>query len=160
MADKTAPAKKDTSLKTCRCSIFEVGTEIEVDGQPDRTIETTGCDRQTNNAFAQGHDAKAVSFLVRAHLAGKTIWKSDGGVLITFAGPVEAARSISAPLAAKAEKMLATAAKKADAKTARATEKANQQAANAGQEQRPAEGEPAPETRPAPRRRSRAKTTA
>jgi hypothetical protein len=129
----TTKTAKDKSLKPCTCSLFEVGEEFETDGQPDRSIFTTNCDRKTNNRFAQGHDAKLVGFLVRAHLDGQTIWQQDGGILITFGGPVEAAGAVSASLAAKAEKMLATAAKKAEAKAVREAAKTAKKDAAANQ---------------------------
>lgn len=144
------PAPTAKTLKPCTCSTFEVGDfEPNKDGAEFRTE----CDRQTNRLFAQGHDAKLISFLVKGEIDGYTI-RNNGGV--TFSGAVAAAKSISQPLADKAATMLAKAKERADAKAAREANK--KQAAN--QEQAPAEGKPAAEAKPAPRRRGRAKTTA
>lgn len=125
-------ATKDRSLKPCRCSLFEVG---EFDAEKDGAEFTTECDRQTNNLFAQGHDARLVSFLVRGQLDGYEIRTVQGGVSVTFPGAFAAASSVSEALGRKAEKMLAVAAKKAEAKAQReAAKKAKtKQAANTSQ---------------------------
>jgi uncharacterized protein with WD repeat len=142
----------DKSLKSCRCSLFEVG---EFDAEKDGPSFTTECDRQTNRLFAQGHDARLVSFLVKGQLDGYTI-RSTGGV--TFPDAIAAAKSISDALAIKAATMLANAEAKAKAKAEREAEKATKKAAAANAKQAPAEPEPAPkpEAKPTPRRRGKA----
>lgn len=159
MTETAAPAKKaPKSLKDCACRSFEVGEEFETGGQPDRSIFTTECDRSTHSVFAQGHDAKLVGFLVRAHLDGQTLWRNAGGMLVTFSGPVEAARTISEALAVKAEKMLATAKRKADERAARLADKEAKKTAKTNQPTATETTAPVPaETKSAPRRR-RAKT--
>lgn len=122
----TAPATRTRKgkLVTCKCRDFEA--HVMVDGSdPDTTeIETTGCDRQTNRLFAQGHDAKLVSFLVAAELAGHGIaWGRATGVLHT-GDAVLAARQISDALAAKTQKALNKAEEKAIARQARQDTKA------------------------------------
>ncbi|MFF5214805.1 hypothetical protein [Micromonospora sp. NPDC000442] len=105
----TAKRTRPTSPKPCRCSTFEVG----------EAFETTGCDRQTARLFAQGHDAKLVSFLVRAELDGKDIhWGRETGVLYS-GDAVTAAQSVSLALAAKAGAMLAKAQERAAKKAAK-----------------------------------------
>ena len=52
MTYKTRPKRIPTpirnKLRPCACSTFEIGTEYtNASGEPDRTIETTGCTRQT-----------------------------------------------------------------------------------------------------------------
>lgn len=105
-AAKGKPAKVKAAPKACACRRFEVGEEWEENGQPMRGDDTTGCEQTTLSTFAQGHDAKLVSFLVQAELDGNTIWSTDGGLLITHGGAESAAATISAPLAAKAKAAL------------------------------------------------------
>ncbi|MEU9506488.1 hypothetical protein AB0D32_09445 [Micromonospora sp. NPDC048170] len=67
MAKRTRPG----ALKPCACRSFAV-----LDG--DQVTETTGCDRMTNRQFAQGHDAKLKSMLIRAGVAGLQVrWTED-----------------------------------------------------------------------------------
>jgi len=131
MAAKT----KTTALHPCACSTFEFG---EFDGNNEAAESyDTGCTRQTNRIFAQGHDAKLVGFMVRAELAGEEIRMIDGGVAITFIGAVAAAGRISDALAIKAQAQLDAArarvakaaareASKAARKSAKKAEAANQ----------------------------------
>ncbi|WP_406105412.1 hypothetical protein [Micromonospora globbae] len=64
---RTKPGK----LTTCRCAAFAV-----IDGN--RVVEQTGCTRQTNRQFVQGHDAKLKSLLIRAGVAGLRVrWTED-----------------------------------------------------------------------------------
>lgn len=133
-AEKPKREKKAPAVpRNCLCQLFQVGEDIEVDGQPDRTIFTTECTQTTLRNFAQGHDARLVSFLVKGAVDGYTIWKEDGGMLHTFPGPVEAAASISEPLGVKAEKAYTNAKSRltavADRKAARDKVKADRIAA-------------------------------
>lgn len=141
--ETTAPATeakpertKKTALKPCACSYFEIGTEFENEqGEPDRTVETTNCTRQTHRIFAQGHDAALVSFLVKAEYDEQTIWRADGGLLTTYSGAAHAASSLSEALAEKAEKALANlrerSAAKRDREATRAAATAEREAAKA-----------------------------
>lgn len=128
-ATTTAPAKTAKMLKACRCSTFEVG---EFDAEKDGVEFGTECSRQTNRLFAQGHDAKLVSFLVNGELDGYEIRTAQGGVAITFPGAVAAASSVSEALGVKAAAMLANRKAKAEAKATRQAERAAKktQAAN------------------------------
>lgn len=114
---KPTKTKKAGKLVPCFCRTFEVGEDIETNGQPDVTIETTGCDRMTNRTFAQGHDAKLVSFLVRAELDGKDIRYGRDTGLVTTTDAVAACRLVSQELAHKAKVALAN-GKDKDAKKA------------------------------------------
>lgn len=98
-------APRNRSLKTCACANFYA---IEtIDG--DQRIYGTGCVRQTNLIFAQGHDAKLVSFLVKADLSSDEIRWNNNGVDHLQAGAAEAAAMVSSALAAKAERALVNA---------------------------------------------------
>lgn len=128
---KTAPAPK--SLKPCSCSLWEVGT---FDGDDETAPSwTTDCSASTTRLFAQGHDAKLVSFLVRGQLDGYELRTTEGGISITFPDAAAAAGSVSPALAVKATNMLRVAKAKIDARIAREAEKANKKNAAATQEQ-------------------------
>ncbi|MFE2612272.1 hypothetical protein ACFXA2_01480 [Micromonospora chalcea] len=116
MAKRTKVGK----LGPCTCSKFEVGVTVDgPDGsEPDVTIETTGCDRRTPRLFAQGHDAKLVSFLVRAELDGKEVRYGRGEGTVITSDAVTALKSVSEALAVKAAAMLAKAQERAAKKAA------------------------------------------
>lgn len=100
---KAPKVKPEPSL--CACSQFEVGETDEVN-EEDRTVFTTECDRKTLSTFAQGHDAKLVSFLVQAEFDKQNIWQSRDGVLVSYSGAAHALSSISEKLAEKADAAL------------------------------------------------------
>lgn len=78
--------KPKNQLGSCECANWEIGFTVDgEDGdEPDVTIETTGCDKQTKRMFAQGHDAKLKSLLIRAGVAGMEVrWGRNGGVVVT-----------------------------------------------------------------------------
>lgn len=104
---KPAKSKKAGKLTPCFCRTFEVGVDTGTDENPDITIETTGCDRMTNRTFAQGHDAKLVSFLVAAELDGKDIRYGRDSGMVTTTDAVGAAKLVSQELAHKAKVALA-----------------------------------------------------
>lgn len=109
-----------TKTVQCLCQSFEFG---EFDGENEAAVSyDTNCSSTTTKVFAQGHDAKLVGYLVRAELAGEEIRIVDGGVAITFAGPVDAALRVSEALAAKTQAQL-------DAALARVAKKAAREAA-------------------------------
>lgn len=106
-AEATKPvkvAKAKVEPHPCACSTYEVGEEYETDGKPDRSIFTTECDATTIRTFAQGHDARLVSFLVSAELDKQKIWRNTGSVLFSFTGAEHAASHVSDALADKAKK--------------------------------------------------------
>lgn len=107
-------APRNRSLKPCACRRF-YAVEV-VDG--DERSYSTGCLRETNNIFAQGHDAKLVSFLVKADVCGDEIWQygSGDGHETKLAGAQSAAATISAELAAKAERAVLNALDKISAR--------------------------------------------
>ncbi|WP_431876698.1 hypothetical protein [Micromonospora marina] len=116
MAKRTKVGK----LGPCTCSKFEVGVTVDgPDGsEPDVTIETTGCDKQTKRLFAQGHDAKLTSFLVRAEIDGKEVRYGRGEGTVITSDAVTALKSVSEALAVKAAAMLAKAQERAVKKAA------------------------------------------
>jgi len=107
-AEPTAEeAKKPKTSKdphACLCSLFEVGMFDETEGTPDEQVYNTDCSATTKRTFAQGHDARLVSFLVDGHFDGYSIRMVQDGVATTFATPEDAARVASEELAAKALK--------------------------------------------------------
>lgn len=107
-------------MNKCLCSQFEFGT-FEINSDDDYG---TDCRQSTTRAFAQGHDAKLVGFVVRAELAGQEIRQNNGGVIHSFQGAVHAAGVVSEALAAKAQAQL-------DAARARVAKKAAREAAKA-----------------------------
>lgn len=110
---------KTGSLRPCTCRSFEAGTRTEVTGgDVDFTdVRTTGCTASTTRLFAQGHDAKLVSFLVAAELDGLEIALVDQGS--SWGRAEDAARTISDALAIKAAAMVAVAVRRAAKKQAR-----------------------------------------
>ncbi|MBQ1017749.1 hypothetical protein KBX71_07680 [Micromonospora sp. D93] len=115
---------KAGKLGPCQCSRFEVGTTTDgPDGiEPDITIETTGCDRETPRLFAQGHDAKLVGFLVRAELEGKEVRYGRAEGVVISSDAVSALGTISDALAAKGAAMLASRRAKAATKKTKKVE--------------------------------------
>lgn len=73
-------------LKNCRCSIYTAVTaEItDADGEMIDIEEiSTGCTATTRNEFAQGHDAKLKSFLIKAGVAGYEVARVEGGLRVS-----------------------------------------------------------------------------
>lgn len=119
MTNPTAP--RTGSLKPCSCRLFEAGNRVDVAGGDVDFVDvkTTECKASTTRLFAQGHDAKLVSFLVAAELDGLEIALIDQGT--SWGRAQDAAATISEALAIKAANMIATAQAKADKKAARKT---------------------------------------
>lgn len=124
----TAPRTRTTALHACNCRNFEAGNRVDVEGGDVDfvNVRTTGCNASTTRLFAQGHDAKLVSFLVAAEQDGLEIALVGQGS--SWGRAEDAARTISDALATKAANMIATArtkaAKKAVAKLTRKVSKA------------------------------------
>jgi hypothetical protein len=97
---EAAPKINRNVDKPCLCSFYEVGNYEEGSDE----VFTTGCEQKTKRTFAQGHDARLVSFLVDGYFDGYDIRLVDGGVATTFATPGEAARVASESLGDKATK--------------------------------------------------------
>lgn len=121
-------------LTPCYCSNFEAHVapttgNVETDIAEDITILTTNCPRQTHNTFAQGHDAKLVSFLVQWDLAGYEIHSGrNSGVLRSHDSAETAGYAISAALGEKAARAIESAQAKALRKEVREAEKAERRA--------------------------------
>jgi hypothetical protein len=95
------PPKVKKEAHPCLCGFFEVGNYEDGNGDE---VFTTGCDQSTMRQFAQGHDARLVSFLVDGHFDGYTIRLVRGGVATSFGNPGDAARTASDALGDKAAK--------------------------------------------------------
>lgn len=125
-------AKAKPEPHPCLCSQFAVGEDIEDEnGQLTRNEFTTECDRTTQSTFAQGHDARLVSFLVSGELDGYLIYRADGEGQVTFTGAGHAAASISEALGAKADKALLNERAKLSAKQAKREEREGKRAEQA-----------------------------
>lgn len=101
-ATATPKVAKDTT-KPCFCSYFEVGDfDPAKVGTDEEEIFTTGCEQTTKRVFAQGHDARLVSFLVDGHFDGYSIRLVQDGKAVNFKTPGEAAARASDSLRDKA----------------------------------------------------------
>ena len=109
----TAPAEAPAEEKApkikpekhpCACQFFEVyGVDDDGNAKTDEVF-TTGCTQATGSTFAQGHDARLVSFLVDGQADGYSIRHVKDGVETKYATPGEAVSDISNALQTKAEK--------------------------------------------------------
>jgi hypothetical protein len=120
---------RTTALHACNCRNFEAGNRIDVEGGDVDFVDvrTTGCNASTTRLFAQGHDAKLVSFLVAAELDNLEIALVGQGS--SWGRAEDAARTISDALAIKAANMIATAQAKAAKKANKPARKATKVAA-------------------------------
>jgi hypothetical protein len=93
-ADK--PAKAEPKTTDCECGNWEIGRTHDAPaegGEPEVTIETTGCDSQTRRVFAPGHDAKLKSLLIKAGVYGMEVRTGrDSGLLQTMDAATAASR--------------------------------------------------------------------
>jgi hypothetical protein len=99
-----APKVAKDALKPCFCSYFEVGNFDPEVKDEDAEIFSTGCTQQTKRTFAQGHDARLVSFLVDGFFDGYDLRLVEGGVAVSFSDPAGAAARASDALRDKALK--------------------------------------------------------
>lgn len=102
--EKPKPVKVIKQPHSCLCSSYEV-----VDKTDDKQVFTTGCTQTTMSKFAQGHDARLVSFLVDGFADGYQIRQvralSDGETeVIDHDTPADALVAVSEPLAEKANR--------------------------------------------------------
>jgi len=120
----TTPRTRTTSLHACSCRSFEAGTRVDLpNGDVDFVdVRTTGCNASTTRLFAQGHDAKLVSFLVAAELDNLEIALVGQGS--SWGRAEDVARTISDALAIKAATMVETAQAKAAKKANKPARKA------------------------------------
>jgi len=101
----------------CLCRFYEV-----YDPKDEEAVFTTGCELTTKATFAQGHDAKLVSFLVDGKADGYEIRTVKDGKTTKHDTPGEAVADASNALQTKAEKAWSNRVAKT---TAAATRKAN-----------------------------------
>lgn len=111
------PAKVVKEPNPCYCQAFEVR------GKDEDEVFATGCEATTKSTFAQGHDARLVSFLVDGYFDGYTLHTVVNGTHASYATPEDAARTASEPLAQKAKKATENRKAKLDAKTEAAAAK-------------------------------------
>jgi hypothetical protein len=120
-ADK--PAKTKAEPHPCLCGFFEVGVFDSEKAEAEQEIFSTGCEATTLRTFAQGHDARLVSFLVDGYFDGYALRFVKDGVGVSFATPADAALKGSEALAEKARKATDNRQAKNDAKGAKQAER-------------------------------------
>lgn len=141
----------------CYCSKFEVGDYS--DGKEDEVF-TTGCVQTTQGTFAQGHDARLVSFLVDGHFDGYTIRLVEHGAATrTFSNPGEAARTASEALGDKAAKATINRQAKEEAKKKRLADRESAKAEKLAAKKKAAADKAAAKEKAAAEKASKPKTT-
>lgn len=93
------PTKKAAEPHACYCQTYEV-----YDPKDAESVFATGCEQNTKATFAQGHDARLVSFLVDGHFDGYKIRQIHGDQPVEHDTPADAVNHVSVPLAEKANK--------------------------------------------------------
>jgi len=137
----STPRTRKGKLVACKCRDFEGHRPSGGSGEVE--ILTTGCTAQTNRMFAQGHDAKLVSNLVRWQLEECTIaWGRHSAQVLSMGDAVNAAASVSEALAVKTERALCKAMERRIAQQAREDTRARERAARGARPERPAVQEP------------------
>jgi hypothetical protein len=121
------PVKVDPT-KDCLCGNFEV-----FDPKDEDSVFNTGCNQTTKRQFAQGHDARLVSFLVGGVADGYSLRMVKDGVSQSFATPEDAARTASEALAQKAKLATENMQAKSAAKESKAAERATAKQAKAAE---------------------------
>lgn len=124
------PPKEKPAPKRCLCSAFEVGNYEQLDGNE---IFNTGCSQTTQRQFAQGHDARLVSFLVDGHFDGYKIRMITNGTAHLYDTPEAAASMASPALGEKARKATANRSAKNLTKLEKAKEREAQKSARASE---------------------------
>ena len=109
--EPTAPVKKVKASYACLCQSYEVADPADAD-----SVFTTGCEQTTNSVFAQGHDARLVSFLVDGHFDGYQLRRATAQGIELYATPADAVAHVSDALRDKATKATANRQAKAEAK--------------------------------------------
>ena len=105
--EQTEEAPKPTKVikqpQPCYCRTYEVADKEDPD-----SVFSTGCSGETKSMFAQGHDARLVSFLVDGHFDGYVIRQvlpdGDKTRTVVHDTPADAVAHISEALAEKANK--------------------------------------------------------
>jgi hypothetical protein len=123
---ETAPAEKPAKEPkakpqphACLCASFLLLDPEDKDAE--FRPECGGATTMRN--FAQGHDARLVSFLVAGHFDGYKIAQDSNGTRLLFDNPGHAAASVSEALGKKADAAVANEQAKKDAKTKREQER-------------------------------------
>jgi hypothetical protein len=93
--------------EACACSRFLLQDDKDVAEGESGPLFDTECTATTMRVFAQGHDARLVSFLVNGEHDGLTVLENRNGVHLRYDGATHAANSISQALGAKAEAAIA-----------------------------------------------------
>lgn len=120
-ADK--PAKKVVAEKPCLCRSYELYSPTD----PDEVFQTD-CELTTKATFAQGHDARLVSFLVTGLFDGYKLRQNVDGKVLEFADPASAVAGVSEALKNKALKATENGRKKlADKQVAKQLREAKKQ---------------------------------
>jgi len=122
IATPEKPAKEPRAAHSCLCGHFEVR------GKTEDEVFSTGCEQTTFSTFAQGHDARLVSFLVDGHFDGYSLWFVKDGER-KFDTPAGAAAMASDALRDKAVKATANRQTRVEAKNAREQARADAKAA-------------------------------
>lgn len=104
VATEEKPAKAAPAKHPCACQFYEVYGVDEAGNPKDDEVFTTGCNATTGSVFAQGHDARLVSFLVDGKGDGYSIRHVKDGHTKSFDTPGDAVSDISNALQTKAEK--------------------------------------------------------
>jgi hypothetical protein len=121
----------------CECSRYSVLVNLREAGNGDLEWDeelTTGCEATARKLFAQGHDAKLKSFLIKAGAAGHEVRREDGGMVTVADAATHANHYIFGHMiVAGIERAEAKAAAKAERQTAKVARR------------KPAAKKPAPE---------------
>lgn len=122
--DKAEKAPKVVKQpEPCACSRFLLADEKDLKEGEQPPLFNTDCKSTTMRVFAQGHDARLVSFLVQGEADGLTTLENRNGVHVRYDSAAHAASSISEALGAKAaaasERLKAAAGEKAEREAAR-----------------------------------------
>ena len=140
---ETPAATKADKKHPCLCSKLDVLVNVR-EGEHGGLVwdeeHTTGCDPEvlTSKTFRPGHDAKAVSFLLKAHEKGWEVSLLEGGTRST-ASPELIATQLGDALFEKYNKAAANQVKKAAAKQQREAERAARREEAKKAAERPAE---------------------
>lgn len=130
-AEKPAKAPKVVKEPNpCFCQAFEVADPNDTD-----SVFNTGCEQTTKSTFAQGHDARLVSFLVDGHFDGYEIRSYVEGKAQVHSSPAEAAALASDALGVKAASATNNRAARLAAKTVAAQTREAKKAATAAAKQ-------------------------
>lgn len=112
------PAKVVVPPHACLCQQYRLVAKDDKD-----SVFATECGQTTKSVFAQGHDARLVSFLVDGHFDDYQIRRIADGNDTQYNTPAEAVAGVSEKLREKAEKATANRQAKEVEKTTRSAER-------------------------------------